>query len=112
MLNTPVDSEFMPLYNFKGMISECLRLQNKPLPEIRRPGKRLYVNIGLRHSIKKRMSGRTDDIPCKPVREDQKGHFDISLSTRGQCKNPCCKGTPVTYCIKCKVFISCVTIND
>ena len=51
------------------------------------------------------MSGRTDDIPCKPVREDQKGHFDISLRTRGRCKNPGCKGRPVTYCLKCKVFL-------
>ena len=51
MLNSPVDPEFMPLYNLKIMISECLRLQNKPLPEIRRLGKRPSVNIDLRHSI-------------------------------------------------------------
>ena len=97
----------MSLYDFKLLVSDYLRMQNKPicLKKVGRPA----INIDLRHSQKKRRGRNTRKIPAKSIREDKVGHFPIDVSVRRGCKNPGCKSKPITFCLKCKVFLCSTT---
>ena len=65
----------------------------------------MKVNIYQCHATKKAQGNATSEIPSKSIREDMIGHFPIHLSKRSRCRNPNCDGVPITYCLKCKVFL-------
>ena len=57
-------------------------------------------------SFPKRKRGpQTRVILPKSVREDQIGHFAINRTVRGMCRVPGCKAKPVSYCLKCQIYL-------
>ena len=86
----------MSLYEFKGNVSYSLRNQARPLKKVGRP---VSQAKDVRLRVKKRK------IPPTSIIEDQIGHFPVSLPTRGRCRNISCKGSVVTYCVKCQVYL-------
>ena len=89
----------MSLYEFKSNVSFCLRNKSKPLNKIGRPAslaKEVRLHSGARNKKK---------VPPSAIVEDQVGHFPISLPSRGRCRNTPCKGSVVTYCVKCEVYL-------
>ena len=86
----------MTLYEFKSNVSYCLRNQSRPLAKVGRP-------ISVAKDMRIRTSKRK--APPASVIEDQKDHFPVSLAKRGTCRNTPCKGSVVTYCVKCQVYL-------
>ncbi|XP_050726534.1 piggyBac transposable element-derived protein 2-like [Eriocheir sinensis] len=97
-------AKYLNLHDFKLVLSSCLRMQDKPLSGKRR-GRPSSASVDERLVEKKQKGHNTKPIPPKPVREDQIGHFPINVPKRGRCKNPSCKSSPVTWCLKCQVYL-------
>ena len=93
----------LSLYEFKSIISYTLRNQHRPLKKSGRPCNPLVINPLVRQRAPKRPFP-----PTGCVREDQVGHFLVTLKKRGYCRVGACKRQIVTYCMKCKVYLCSV----
>lgn len=102
-----VTTKPVKLHDFKLQLSQCLRMQNKPLLGKKR-GRPSATGVDERQAEKKHKGHNTKAIPSKAIRHDQIGHFPASLKKRGRCKMPGCKSSPVTWCLKCKLYL-CIT---
>lgn len=98
------NSKHLNLHDFKLVLSSCLRVQDKPLVWKKR-GRPSSSTVDEKLAEKKQRGHNTKAIPPKPIRNDQIGHFPINLPKRGRCKNPPCKSSPVTWCLKCQVYL-------
>ena len=92
----------MSLYDFKFAISFSLRKQSQPLTRAGRPS---ADTVNVTPSTSKKYRSYKKKLPPKSVIEDQIGHFAIALPKRGMCRKPQCKASPVTYCLKCEVYL-------
>ena len=100
------EQEVLNLHDFKTHLAESLTKANLPVKTIGRPSL-----IDEAHVLKRKKGGPRCDIPVKAVRLDGVGHFPGTGDRRQRCKHPLCTAKPITFCIKCEVFL-CVVSKD
>lgn len=79
-------TKLLKLHDFKLMLSSCLCMQNKPLLGNKR-GRPSAAGVDEKQAMKKRLGHNTKAIPDKAVRQDQIGHFPVTLKKKRKVQN-------------------------
>lgn len=92
---------YIPLLDFKLLISEVLCEVLKPSP--RRRGRPLLTESTTEalYNAKRKKSGPCMELPLEEIRLDGKDHFPIYEKTRIRCKYPSCNYKTIISCSKC-----------
>lgn len=92
---------YIPLLDFKLLISEVLCEVLKPSP--RRRGRPLLTESATEvlYNAKRKKSGPCGELPSEEVRLDGIDHYPIYEKTRARCKYPSCNYKTMISCSKC-----------
>ena len=104
---------YFSLFDFKHNVSQCLRLEKKPLVTPMKGVKSIHgirptlSSVSVSQTLKFEQGHRTQPIPPTEVREDQTGHFTLFRKSRGTCRNSGCTSSVVSWCLKCRLYLCC-----
>ena len=91
----------LSLYEFKAVVSECLRKQHQPISSAHRVGRPPTP----RDDPARELYGTRRRRPAEEVIHDHTDHFPGSHPKRQRCKNLPCTGKTTVFCLKCKLHL-------
>jgi len=92
---------YIPLVDFKLLISEVLCEVLRPSPRIKgRPLLTENTTESL-YNAKKRKRGPRSELPAEELRLDGMDPLPMQLTSRSRCKYPTCNSKTMAACIKC-----------
>lgn len=97
------DDLYLPLVDFKLLVSEVLCKEQKVTPRRRGRPTQEENTTEFRYNEKKRKRGPCKEIPAQEIRLDGMDHLPVHNDSRTRCKYPDCKFKTNISCQKCTI---------